>query len=282
MDWDEEDMSTLTLLYAVQLLAILGFKVSLKDFLRDPRRVLQNIYCTLQWESPENDHECSPETPPSSSYGSDTDELPLCPDTESLADGEDNTALNNDADTDDHVNADDCYSLLESLNARSSHLTLRLFGLWVRIQELKVEQGRIRRAERVLCAWRTFANLVLSFGLAGAISTIELQLPWDPSSNATALDRVRHCERQLGMKRFSLLKSRLPNTWMPLTEAVELLSDIPRYELKHNEISKVLGDHTAVRVYLAACVAKLGYVLPEDGLYRGYEIANKVWYEVYG
>jgi hypothetical protein len=282
-DWSEEETPNLAWLYAVQLLAILGFKVSMKDFLRDPRKVLQNIYCRLQWESPENNHECSPETPSSFAYCGDADELPpLCLDTESLADGEDDTALNSDADTDDHMNADNCYGLLDLLDDNPRHLLLRLFGLWVRIQELKVDQGRIRRAERVLCAWRTFANLVLSSGLDGAILTIELQLPWDPSSKATALDRVRYCERQLGMEPFSLLQPRLPDPWKPLTEAVELLSNIPRYELKHNEISKVLGDHTAVRVYLAACVAKLGYVLPKDGLYRGCEISNKVWYKVYG
>lgn len=281
-DWSEEETPTLAWLYAVQLLAILGFKVSMKDFLRDPRRVLDIIYGTLQWESPENDQECSPGTPSSFTYSGDADELPLlCPDTESLSDGEDDTTLNNDADTNNYVNADDCYGFVESFNDNYRHLLLRLFGLWVRIQELKVEQGRIRRAERVLCAWRTFANLVLSSGLDGAILTIELQLPWDPSSKATALDRVCCCERQLGMESFSLLQPRLPDPWKPLTEAVELLSNIPRYELKHNEISKVLGDHTAVRVYLAACVAKLGYVLPEDGLYRGREISNKVWYKVF-
>ncbi|RSL73740.1 hypothetical protein CEP54_000287 [Fusarium duplospermum] len=195
MDWDKEDTSTLTLLYAVQLLAVLGYKVSLKDFLRDPRRVLQNIYFLLQWESSENNHEFSPETPPRSSYGRDADELPpLGSDTESLSDGEgDDGALNSDVDTDDHMNADDCYRLLDTFNDDSRHLLLRLFGLWVAIKERNVAEGRASRADEcVLRSWRTLANLVLSSGLNGAISTIESQLPRVPSTEATVLERVRH------------------------------------------------------------------------------------------
>jgi hypothetical protein len=284
MDWSKEDTSNLTLLYAVQLLAILGFKVSMKDFLRDPRKVLQNIYCRLQWESPENNHECSPETPSSFAYCGDADELPpLCLDTESLADGEDDTALNSDADTDDHMNADNCYGLLDLLDDNPRHLLLRLFGLWVRIQELKVGEGRMRRSDEcVLCAWRTLANLVLSSGLKEAISTIESQLSRDPSSKATDLDRVHYCERQLGMERFSLLQSPLPNTWMPLNWAIKILWNVPRDESKHTDISEVLSNHMAVRIYLAGYVAKLGYVSPKDQLRRGYEMSNKVLYEVYG
>ncbi|RSL77332.1 hypothetical protein CEP51_009178, partial [Fusarium floridanum] len=181
-DWSEADTADLAWLYVIQLLSIQGFKVSMNDFLRDPIRVLEIIYCKLQWESVKKDDECSPETPPSSTDGRDADELPLlCSDTESLTNGEeDDTASNSNVDTDDHMNDDDCYRLLGLLNDRSRHLTLRVFGLWVRSQELQAEEGRIRRAERVLCAWRTFANLVFSSRLYGAIDIIELQLPQAP------------------------------------------------------------------------------------------------------
>lgn len=149
------------------------------------------------------------------------------------------------------------------------------------IQEREVEEGRIKRSdESSLQAWRTFANLVLGSGLNGAICTIESQISPGHLSKGARRSPARHCEEQLGMQSFSRLQS--PNTRMPLAEAVELLSNIPRYEIKDGEVSNVFRDHMAVGVYLAACVAKLGYVFPADGLYRGHEIANKVWYKVRG
>lgn len=86
-DWSEKDTPNLACLYVLQLLAILGFKASMKDVLKDPRKVLTNIYCLLQWESPEKDHEWPLETPLSSLYGGGAEQLPLlCSDTENLPD----------------------------------------------------------------------------------------------------------------------------------------------------------------------------------------------------
>ncbi|EXK79713.1 hypothetical protein FOQG_15738 [Fusarium oxysporum f. sp. raphani 54005] len=246
--------------------------------MKNPKRLLFNIYIMCNEERAAPGRYAQPKTPPSFECGGrieETHHLERSDTGTPIKEKEDRTADDSTLYKCERIRAATCQNLTSIAMACwakvkdlprydiAQHTTaLRVCHLLFRAKEYKASHDKTLPEPCIKCISETFMRKQLEGGLKWAISETESLLSLSLSPQLEIYDRMRSCEKELNIQPFHIGGKPL---FTSLGQIIAALQVMPAFNLEKKDYGVVREKPVAQAIYAVACLLESNYS-PPNGL----------------